>query len=110
MSKFLALGMPLEEVVARATVEPAKVIGRVPGLGTLQVGAPADLAIMDLVDGPVEFVDTRNNKRTGPAKARAVPDHPGRTAVRPAAAADAVRVLSSRRGAESSQGSRRIRA
>jgi dihydroorotase len=68
MSKFLALGMPLEEVVARATVEPAKVIGRVPGLGTLQVGAPADLAVMDVVDGAVEFVDTRNNKRTGPRK------------------------------------------
>jgi len=31
MSKFLALGLSLEEVVARATVEPAKVIGRVPG-------------------------------------------------------------------------------
>jgi dihydroorotase len=68
MSKFLALGMPLEEVVARATVEPAKVIGRVPGLGTLQVGAPADLAVMDVVDGAVEFVDTRNNKRTGQRK------------------------------------------
>jgi dihydroorotase len=68
MSKFLALGMSLEEVVARATVEPAKVIGRVPGLGTLQVGAPADLAIMDMVDAPVEFVDTRNNKRPGKTK------------------------------------------
>src|SRR5262245_32473865 len=68
MSKFLALGMPLEEVVARATVEPAKIIGRVPGLGTLQVGAPADLAIMDVVDGPVELVDTRNNKRPGQRK------------------------------------------
>jgi dihydroorotase len=68
MSKFLALGMPLEEVVARATVEPAKVVGRVPGLGTLQVGAPADLAIMDVVDGAVEFVDTRGNKRGGQRK------------------------------------------
>jgi len=68
MSKFLALGMPLEDVVARATVEPAKVIGRVPGLGTLQVGAPADLAVMDVVDGPVEFVDTRKNTRTGQRK------------------------------------------
>jgi dihydroorotase len=68
MSKFLALGMPLEEVVARATVEPARIIGRVPGLGTLQIGAPADLAIMDVVDGPVEFVDTRNNKRAGQRK------------------------------------------
>jgi len=68
MSKFLALGMPLEEVVARATWEPAKIIGRVPGLGTLQVGAPADVAIMELIDGPVEFVDTRNNKRSGTKK------------------------------------------
>jgi dihydroorotase len=68
MSKFLALGLPLDDVVAKATVEPAKIIGRVPGLGTLQVGAPADLAIMDLVSGPVEFVDTRGNKRTGQQK------------------------------------------
>ncbi len=68
MSKFLALGMSLEEVVARATVEPAKIIGRIPGLGTLQVGAPADIAILDLIGGPVEFVDTRNNKRTGSQK------------------------------------------
>ena len=68
MSKFLALGLSLDDVVAKATIEPAKIIGRVAGLGTLQVGAPADLAIMDLVDGPVEFVDTRNNKRTGKQK------------------------------------------
>jgi dihydroorotase len=68
MSKFLALGLSLEDVVARATIEPARIIGRVPGLGTLAVGAPADVAIMDLVDGPVEFVDTRNNKRSGTKK------------------------------------------
>jgi dihydroorotase len=68
MSKFLALGMSLDEVVARATVEPARVIGRVPGLGTLQIGAPADLAIMDVVDGPVAFVDTRKNTRQGQRK------------------------------------------
>jgi dihydroorotase len=68
MSKFLALGMALEDVVAKATIEPARIIGRVPGLGTLQIGASADIAIMDLVDGPVEFVDTRNNKRSGKSK------------------------------------------
>jgi dihydroorotase len=68
MSKFLGLGMPLEEVVARATVEPGRVIGKVPGLGTLAVGAPADLAVFDLVDGPVDFVDTRNNRRAGTRK------------------------------------------
>jgi len=68
MSKLLALGMPLEDVVARSTSEPGRIIGKVPGLGTLAVGAPADLAIFDLVDGPVEFVDTRNNKRAGTRK------------------------------------------
>ena len=68
MSKLLNLGMTLEDVVARATVEPAKIIGRVPGLGTLRVGAPGDVAIFDLLDGPVEFVDTRNNKRNGTKK------------------------------------------
>ena len=46
---------------------PAKIINRLPKLGTLQVGAPGDVAIMDLVEGPVSFVDTRNNKRDGKA-------------------------------------------
>src|SRR5256885_696584 len=68
MSKFLNLGMSLEDVVAKATVEPAKIIGRVPGLGTLQIGAPAYVAIFDLVDAPVEFVDTRHNRRSGATK------------------------------------------
>ncbi|MGH7332416.1 MAG: amidohydrolase family protein [Candidatus Rokuibacteriota bacterium] len=68
MSKFMALGLSLEEVVACATMAPARVVGRVPGLGTLMVGAPADVAIFDLADGPVEFVDTRNNRRSGTKK------------------------------------------
>ena len=36
-----------------------------PKHGTLQVGAPADLSIMEIVEGPVSFVDTRNNTRQG---------------------------------------------
>ncbi|MBV8334249.1 MAG: GTP-binding protein, partial [Alphaproteobacteria bacterium] len=65
MSKFLGLGFPLDEVVAMATVNPAKVINRLPKLGTLQVGAPGDVAIIELVEAPVSFVDTRNNTRNG---------------------------------------------
>jgi dihydroorotase len=65
MSKFMGLGFTLEQVVAMATVNPAKVINRMPKLGTLQVGAPGDVAIMELVEGEVSFVDTRNNRRTG---------------------------------------------
>ena len=68
MSKFLALGMPLEEIVAKTTIEPARVIGRVPGLGTLMIGAPADISILDVVEGPVDMVDTMKNTRHGTKK------------------------------------------
>ena len=67
MSKFMFLGYSLEDVIAMATINPAKIIDRVPKLGTLQIGAPGDIAIMDVVDGPVSFVDTQNNKREGKA-------------------------------------------
>ena len=67
MSKFMALGFSLEQVVTMATSTPAKIINRAPKLGTLQIGAPADVAVMELVEGPASFVDTRNNKRDGKA-------------------------------------------
>jgi dihydroorotase len=65
MSKFLGMGFSLSEVVSMATQVPARVIGRVPKHETLQIGAPADLSVLELVEGAVEFVDTRNNKRKG---------------------------------------------
>ena len=67
MSKFLALGFSLEQVVAMTTAAPARLIGRVDKLGTLQVGAPADVSILELVEQPTTFVDTRNNTRAGNA-------------------------------------------
>jgi dihydroorotase len=65
MSKFLNMGFTLEQVVAMATINSARAIDRLPKLGTLQVGAPGDATLLEVVEGPVEFVDTRNNKRTG---------------------------------------------
>jgi dihydroorotase len=65
MSKFLNMGFTLEQVIAMVTVNPARVINRAPKLGTLQTGAPGDVTVLDVVQGPVEFVDTRNNKRPG---------------------------------------------
>jgi dihydroorotase len=72
MSKFMGLGFTLEQVVTMATVTPAKAINRAAKLGTLQVGAPGDVAIMELVQGPVSFVDTRNNTRNGQAHLKPV--------------------------------------
>ena len=65
MSKFLNDGYTLEQVVEMATVAPARVIDRVDKLGTLQAGAPGDVSILDLVEEPVQFVDTRGNRRQG---------------------------------------------
>ncbi len=65
MSKFLNMGFSLEQVITMVTATPAKLINRIPKHGTLQVGAPADVTLLDVVTGPVDFVDTRNNKRQG---------------------------------------------
>ena len=56
MSKMLALGVPLTEVIARSNVAPAREIGR-PELGTLTPGAEADVAILALDEGEFGFVD-----------------------------------------------------
>ena len=65
MSKFLGLGFPLDQVVAMATVKSREGHQPLPKLGTLQVGAPGDVAIVELVEAPVSFIDTRNNTRNG---------------------------------------------
>lgn len=65
MSKFLIPGMPLDQVIARATVNPARVFPVFRGRGTLNVGAPADVAILELRGGMFEFVDNYGNKRMG---------------------------------------------
>jgi len=67
MSKFMGLGFTLDQVLIMATSNPGTVINRMPKLGTLQVGAPGDVAVMEVVEGPVSFVDTRGNKRDGRA-------------------------------------------
>ncbi len=64
-SKFLNMGFSLSQVIEMTTSKPAAVIGRIPKLGTLQVGAPGDISLLEKVEGPVEFVDTRNNRRQG---------------------------------------------
>jgi dihydroorotase len=65
MSKFLMFGMSLSQIVAFATVNAARVFPAFDDRGTLNVGAPADVAIMELRDGSFEFVDNYKGKRTG---------------------------------------------
>jgi dihydroorotase len=65
MSKFLMFGMPLSQVIACATVNAARIFPAFDDRGTLNVGAPADVALLELREGTFEFLDNYNNKRNG---------------------------------------------
>jgi dihydroorotase len=65
MSKFLMLGMPVNQVVACAAVNASRAFPVFRDRGTLNVGAPADVAMLELKEGAFEFVDNFENKRTG---------------------------------------------
>lgn len=68
LSKFLMLGVPLDRVIAMATINAARAVAPFKGLGTLGVGAPADVTVLELRQGDFEFVDNENTKRTGKQK------------------------------------------
>jgi dihydroorotase len=65
MSKFLMLGMPLDQVIACATANASRVFPVFHNRGTLKPGAPADIAVLELREGDFEFVDNFGNKRNG---------------------------------------------
>ena len=64
MSKYLNLGMPLQEIVYRSTCRPAELINR-PELGHLSVGSGADVAVFEVQEGAFGFVDTGRNRMDG---------------------------------------------
>ncbi|HMN31522.1 MAG TPA: amidohydrolase/deacetylase family metallohydrolase [Caldilineaceae bacterium] len=67
MNKLLNLGVPLQEVIYRSTVTPAREIGH-PELGNLAVGAEADVAIFKLLTGEFSYVDCGRAKIYGDKK------------------------------------------
>lgn len=64
MSKFLIHGVPLKDVIRMSTVEAAKAIHR-KELGTLTVGAEADIAVLKLEKGKFGYLDNRKQKVMG---------------------------------------------
>jgi dihydroorotase len=68
MSKMLYLGMSFEEVLLRVTANPARIINRVPGMGTLAIGAPADIALLAIEDGKFQLVDSQRNTVSAPKR------------------------------------------
>ena len=67
MSKYLSMGMPLQEVIMRSTVAPAREIGR-PEFGTLSVGSEADVAVIKHLKGNFGFADCGKAKMIGKEK------------------------------------------
>ncbi len=66
LSRFLAIGMSLPDVLAHATAAPARALGVLDqGIGHLRVGGVADVAVLRLTDEPVDFVDVRGYHYAG---------------------------------------------
>jgi dihydroorotase len=71
MSKLLGYGMTISEAIACATVNPARIFPVFNDRGTLNVGAPADVALLELREGKFEFLD--NYKGTIAGRQRLFP-------------------------------------
>ncbi len=67
MNKFLAMGMSVDEVIARSTWNPAREIGQ-QQLGNLSVGSPADVAVLRLEHGEFGFLDSYGARLRGNRK------------------------------------------
>jgi len=67
MSKFLAMGVPLDDIIRRSTVNPAAEIHR-PDLGALSLGKDADIAVLELTKGHFSYIDCGVAKMDGNAK------------------------------------------
>ena len=65
MSKLLGYGMTLSQAVARATINPSRTFPLFHDRGTLNVGAPADVVLLELREGKFEFLDNYNNTIAG---------------------------------------------
>jgi dihydroorotase len=65
MSKFLLLGLPLSEVLAKTTTTPAALLGLSDRVGSLREGFLADVAVFKLCRGDFEFEDSMREKLRG---------------------------------------------
>jgi len=72
MSKLMAVGFSLEEVIEMSTIIPAKVLGVEKELGALKQGMQADITISQLKNGEYTYLDVLHESRVG--KQRIAPE------------------------------------
>jgi len=62
MSELLALGVPLPEIVATVTSNPAKMLGLADSIGALAVGREADISVLEVLRGRFELRDNSGER------------------------------------------------
>jgi dihydroorotase len=72
LSKFLTIGMTLDQVIERVTLRPARMFNFGVELGTLRPGSTADISILEVREGTFVFGDSTGKKRTGKQKLQSV--------------------------------------
>ncbi|HEX4643249.1 MAG TPA: amidohydrolase/deacetylase family metallohydrolase, partial [Candidatus Acidoferrales bacterium] len=72
LSKFLLLGLTLDQLIERVTLRPTRMFNFGVELGTLKAGAVADITILDVREGAFTFTDSTGVKRTGKQKLQSV--------------------------------------
>ena len=73
MSKFLALGLSLDQVIEMTTINPARVLGEEERKGSLKPGMPADISILELEEGDFLFFHRREKESATRGKLRLLP-------------------------------------
>ena len=58
LTKFLPLGLSFDEIIAKCTVDAARVVGWQDRIGNLEVGREADIAVLQIVDEPTRLRDS----------------------------------------------------
>jgi dihydroorotase len=64
LTKFLPLGLSFEEIIAKCTVDAARVVGWQDRIGSLEVGREADIAVLQVVDEPIKLRDSVGGEMT----------------------------------------------
>ena len=65
LSKYVHLGYSIDDALALGTIKPAAAVGLPDHIGTLKVGADADIAVIQHRQGAVTFTDADGNERAG---------------------------------------------
>jgi dihydroorotase len=68
LSKFLTIGMNLDQIIERVTLRPTRMFNFGLEIGTLRPGTVADITILEVREGPFIFGDSTGKKRAGRQK------------------------------------------